>query len=1006
MSSSDIRDRVMTPALSRHVAVCATTWLTVLAVPVGGAEIADFVGKPVAAVTLVSDGFPLNDPEVLELVETRVGTPLSMRQVRESLTHLFSLGWFESVEVDGSVLGEGVAVEYGLVSLRVIDRVEFVGEGNLSTGEARQTIVDTHGASFHVDQVNEIMETVRRFYRQRGFFAASVHATVDRDTLYFEVQTGKRAVVSRIIVRGVSATMYGRVLDRLGLRIGQHYDGPDIDRRLGDYEGELHRRRYYEAALNHDIDVVDAGASVHLLLDLRRGPRITIEFNGDTLPGGDPSHLVPIEREGSVDEDLLEDSDRRITSLLNDFGYRDATVRHTRRAVGDELSIVFTLDRGRLYEIARVMLSGNDTVSGARLVELMDLETGSPLVMRDLETGLATITEHYRQLGYATVRVEPQVTEISTGETGPGEHVLVNCQVSIAEGVRTTVRSVVMEGNSFRSDEELRGLIGSIVGAAYYVQQVVSDRDTIQLLYLNAGFERVVVDVEPKFDEDLEAVDLVYRINEGPQILVEHILVVGNEEVESATIRRELALEEGQPLGLADIAESRRRLNALGLFRRIDLREFSHGVGDQRDVVVVVEEAPATTLGYGGGFELSQRLRRESGAGGGQAVERIEFAPRGFFEIGRRNLWGRNRSINLFTRVSVRRKNDPTNPTITTEGNTLGFNEYRVLATYREPRTFGLSWDIFVTGFVEEAIRTGFDLYSRGVNAQIRRQLTPTVNVSVSYGIGQNDTSNKQLAPEDEPIVDRLFEELRLSSFSGSLLRDTRDDVFEPSDGSLLSVDGQLAARTIGSEVGFVKTFTQAFIYREVPRTGGMIFAGGARFGFAAGFERIVSREVTPLPPLGLGPIEGSSMTLQVPLPDRTLPISQRFFAGGDTTVRGFALDRLGVPSGVSGATIDADGFPQGGNAMIVLNGEFRVPLTRDLGLVGFLDAGNVYDLVSNVSLGRIHAGVGFGVRYRSPVGPIRVDLGFKLDRQEFGSGENRQEERRTALHISIGQAF
>ena len=1009
MRAPESRDRWRGRVALKCIVWCAAVCAATTVVQAEGAEIGDFVGKSVVAVRLVSDGQPIHDTAVLELVETQVGVRLSMRQVRESVTHLFSLGLFETVEVEGSLLGDGVALEYDLIPLQVIERIEFEGNRSISAGDARQVVVETHGSTFCLDQIDGVGDTLRRFYRERGFLRATVQTevdTADGRVLRVQVEAGPRAVVSRIIVRGVSATMYRLTLDRLGLQTGRAYDGTGVDRRLSDYEGELRRRRYYEASFSHDIEVVDDGVGVHLLLDLQRGPRITIEFAGDEVPGGDPAELVPIEREGAVDEDLLEDSDQRITGFLNDLGYRDATVRHTREAAGDELSIVFTVDRGRLYEIGEIVFTGNVGVSQTVLAPLVGLEPGSPLVMRDLDIALAAIAEHYHQLGYATVRVEPVVTERSTGGTDPGGSVPVTCEISITEGVRTTVRSVVIEGNEFRTDDELRASIGSPVGGAYYAQRVVSDRGTIQLLYLNAGFERAVVSVEPRFGDELDVVDLVYRVNEGPQILVEHILVVGNTRVESETIRRELAITAGRPLGLADVAESRRRLNALGLFRRIDLREFSHGGGNRRDVVVVVEEAPATTLGYGGGFEVSQRLRRETDAEGSQAVERIEFAPRGFFEIGRRNLWGRNRSINLFTRVSVRRKNDPVDSVAATQASGLGFNEYRILATYREPRTFGLAWDVFVTGFVEQAIRTGFDLFSRGVNAEIRRQLTPTISASVGYGLGQNDTSNKQLAPEDERIVDILFEELRLSLFSGSLLRDTRDDVLDPSNGSLLSVDGQLAARAIGSEVGFVKTFVQAFVYRAVPYTSGIVFAGGARIGLAAGFERIVDVPVTPLPPSDQGPVGGSMTTFKVPFPDRSLPISQRFFAGGDTTVRGFALDRLGIPLGLPGGTISDEGFPQGGNAVIILNAELRVPVTRDLGLVGFIDAGNVYDLVGNVSLGQIRAGVGFGVRYRSPIGPIRVDLGFKLDRQEFGSGDTKQKERLTALHISIGQAF
>ena len=970
------------------IALCAPVFVV-------AAEIDDFIGIPVVEVALLSDGLPVRDESVLELVETKVGSPLSMRQVRESVTHLFSLGRFESVEVAGHLLRGGVTLQYVLVPLQLIERVEIEGDVGVRARDVRRAISESHGPSFRAGQSDAIADTLRRFYRDRGFLTAQVHTRVEGvgpgRLIRIQVQAGERARIERLVVRGVSATMYPMILSRLGLEAGSPYDGLDIDRRLSDYEGELRRARYYEADLAHDIEIVAGGTRVHLLLDIQQGRRITIELAGDEVPGVDRAALVPLEREGSVDEDLLEDSDRRITALLGDLGYRDATVAHTRETAGDELSIVFTVDRGRLYQIDQVVFTSNQAVPEATLAPLMNLTPGDPLVMRELESGLASVAEHYRQLGYATVRVEPHVAESSPGRQGGGESVLVTCRIDVDEGVRTVVRSVVVQGNEFLSDEALGSTISSTVDGPYYAQRVAVDRGSIRRLYLNAGYERVVVDVEPRFDEELEAVDLVYRITEGPQTIIEHALIVGNEQVDSATIRRELALQEGRPLGLADVAETRRRLNALGMFRRIDIREFSHGGGNLRDVVVVVEEAPATRLGYGGGLEVSQRLRRKTGAASSQAVEQIEFAPRGFVELGRRNLWGKNRSIDLFSRVSVRRKNDPANPVQPAGGSGFGFNEYRILATYREPRTFGLLWDIFVTGFIEQAIRPGFDLFSRGVNAEIRRQLTPTVNASVSYGWGQNNTSNKVLDPEDEPLVDRLFPEVRLSSFSGSLLRDTRDDVVDPTGGEVLSVDAEVAARAIGSEVGFAKTYMQAFMYRTLPGTSRVVFAAGARVGLAVAFSQFDL--VSPPADGGMGL-------------ESTLPISERFFAGGDATVRGFAFDRLGLPAGTPGATINADGFPQGGDAVIILNGELRVPVTHNLGVVGFLDAGNVYDRVSNVDLGRIRGGVGFGVRYRSPVGPIRVDLGFKLDRQEFGSGQQKQKEQLTALHISIGQAF
>ena len=127
MGAPENPDRGPDRAVLKRIAWCAVVCLATTVAQAVGAEIGDFVGKPVVAVQLVSDGRPIHDAAVLELVETRVGVPLSMRQVRESVTHLFSLGLFETVEVDGSLLGDGVALEYDLIPLQVIERIEFEG---------------------------------------------------------------------------------------------------------------------------------------------------------------------------------------------------------------------------------------------------------------------------------------------------------------------------------------------------------------------------------------------------------------------------------------------------------------------------------------------------------------------------------------------------------------------------------------------------------------------------------------------------------------------------------------------------------------------------------------------------------------------------------------------------------------------------------------------------------------------------------------------------------------
>jgi len=225
---------------------------------------------------------------------------------------------------------------------------------------------------------------------------------------------------------------------------------------------------------------------------------------------------------------------------------------------------------------------------------------------------------------------------------------------------------------------------------------------------------------------------------------------------------------------------------------------------------------------------------------------------------------------------------------------------------------------------------------------------------------------------------------VRLSKVAGSLIHDSRDDLADTSNGQLVIVDGDLAARAIGSEVGFIKTYIQGFSFHRLPTTRRMVAAFAARVGAAHGF----TREVEELD------ANGQPVTRTV----QDLPASERFFAGGDTSVRGFSLDRLG-----NDQTITQSGFPTGGNGVIVLSAELRVTTLSPLQVVGFLDAGNVFLRAEDLDFTDLRPAAGAGLRYRSPVGPLRFDLGFNLDRRELVPGKL---ERRTVFHISLGQAF
>jgi outer membrane protein insertion porin family len=944
-------------------------------------------GLTITAVRLQEGGQEVTDPGLLGLVDTRVGQPLDLLQVRDSIAHLFGIGRFQDIHVNATREAAGVALLYDLVPLRRVTRVEFEGTLGLSAGRLRRAVEERFNGPPPAGRAEAAAQVLQDLYRSYGYLRASVSPSVHPDsptsaTMVFAVDAGPRARLGGITVTGHAGLDERSLLQRLDLRVGGEYDQAALERKLQGYVADLRSRGYYEASASHDVTAAPDATTLHLDLNVESGPLVTVSFEGDALPPDRQKDLAPIEREGSVDVDLLEDSDRRIETYLRDQGYWKARATHRLTSVDDRLNVVFTVTRGPLGRVADVELTGNQSAPESTLRPLIRLERGEPFVASTLGADVAAIERYYRGLGFAGVSVQP--TTVEQPGSSPSTS-LITVRLAIDEGPRTLVRQVEIDGNRAIPDDRLRAILQSRAGQPYSDRHVLEDVDVLTEYYLDRGYQAVSVVPDRTFNADRTEVDLAFTVNEGPQSIIDHVIVVGNTRTRTSTILAELPLRPGDPLGLADLLESRRRLEALGLFRRVSVAPLEHGAGARPDLLVTVEEAPATTIGYGGGLEGGRRLRPSPE--GGPAQERFEFAPRGFFEIGRRNLWGKNRSINFFTRLSAR-ASDNADASQTSHG----FNEYRVLLSYREPRPFGSAGDFLLNGVIEQAVRTSFDFNRKALFADYTRQLTPIYRLSGRYSFGYTKRFNERLSPEDEALIDRVYPKVRLGSVSTTLLRDTRDDAIDPGKGAWISLDGELAARGLGSEVGFVKSNLQAFFYRRVSERQRVILAFGGRLGLATGFPQAVPATDANGQVI-LGP---NGQPIEVIVKD--LPESERFFAGGDTTVRGFALDQLGTP-----ATIDQNGFPRGGNGLVVMNVELRLPVWRALGAVAFVDAGNVFAYTRYIDLARIRGSVGFGIRYRSPIGPLRIDLGFKLDRRVDVTG---QLEPLTALHISFGQAF
>ncbi len=940
---------------------------------------AAYVDLPVRTVAVTIEGRPTTEPALLEAVQTKVGAPLRMTDVRATITHVYSFGRFSDVQVDAERTGDGgVAVRFELAPIHTVTRVRFTGALGLAEGFVRDRMSERFGETPAITRAGEVAAWLQDLYHEHGYLSAAVATAPpiiehdpDSATLVFDVTSGPRTTIGSSAIVGNPLVPAAQIQARLQIQPGQFYQPAELRRRIGDFVTSMRQRRYYQAAANVQTPVFTADRTqVQLAVDVQPGPLVTVQFAGDPLPKDKIAELVPVERDGSVDEDLLEDSAARITDYLHQQGYWKADVKPPeRREAAGGVTIVFTIHRGRVYRVAPggIEVTGNRGVTLEELKPLLRLGQGDLFIASRLSAIEGAIKQTYRSRGFATAELSTAMNEVDEG--------LVRPVITVNEGPRIVIGKTAVRGSAAVPDDRLRAVLTLAPGQAYYGPAVARDRDAMIAFYRDEGFATAdvsVVPVTPTITADGAVADITFAVVEGPQTVIEHIFITGNLRTKSLVIERELQIHEGRPLGQGALTETRRRLSALGLFRRIQISAISHGDATARDVVIAVEEARQTTVGYGGGLQVDRVLR--STDNGEATGERYELAPRGFFEVGRRNLGGRNRSLNLYSRLSLRPNpdQDSTNP--------FGFSEYRVVGTYLAPRALRNYGDLTATAAVEQGVRTGFNFSRKGLTTGLSHQFRPTVRGTARYSFGTTRIFDEQLLEEDQLTVDRVFPQVRLSSFSAAILRDTRDDTLEPQNGAFLTADASLAGRAIGSEVGFAKTFVQGFLYRSLGRPN-FVFAGGARLGVARPFRR----EVPGVDPGGAPQIV------------RDLPASERFYAGGDTTIRGYALDSVGTPE-----TISPNGFPKGGDAEIVLNAELRVPVRGPIGAALFVDGGNVFAQAADVSLSRLRGSVGLGGRYRSPIGPIRVDLGFKLDRRTIGG----RLEPRYAIHFSIGQAF
>jgi outer membrane protein insertion porin family len=935
----------------------------------------------IAELVVEQEGRPVTDLAIVSLIETTVGKPLAVRDVRESIAHLTSLDRFDDVRVFREDVPAGLRVRYVLVPSHPVDRIDFRGNIGLSKDDLRRVVRDRFGiAAPPARRANEVANVLKESFRDRGYPNAVLTPRIeefhdpDRATMVFDVQAGSRMAIARVAIDQSDQTPANVVVGAPNVRQGQPYDAERINRELERYATDMRERGFLQATASHTANFTPQGAEV--TLHVSRGPRITVAFTGDPISSGERDRLVPIRTERSISQDLLEDSQNAILNYLRTRGYRDAKVEYTPVEQNGELTLTFNVQQGPHYTVDDLKVAGNAAVTTMQVLEAVRVKPGDPLVVSTLDGGAARVMSMYRNLGFTKAQVRPGVTVLPNTDSRDVER-RAEVLLAVSEGTRTLMRSVTINGNTAIGEAELRPLLTAASGKPYSEVDVITDRDRIELEYRNRGYEYVVVNPAATFADGDAQADVAFNIAEGQRIIVGHIIIVGNRRTSARTIEQELVFKSGEPFGSAAVLESQQRLAALGLFRQVRISEVQRGGEATRDVMVRVDEAPPNTQAYGAGLEVGSLLRSSAE---GTAEERYEFVPRASFEIGRRNMWGKNRSINFFSRVALRRNLVVSDSGLSLEDQPggLGFDEYRIFTTYREPRFFDTRADLVITGILDQARRSSFDFNRREGRAELALRASQKYSFAGRYSIERAQVwFSERFEEEDKPLIDRLFPQVRLSKFSGTMIRDGRTDVLDPAGGTLLTLTGDMALRSIGSEVGFLKSYIEAFAYPKLPFGSRTVLALGGRLGVAHGLER---------------QLENESVS--------DLPASERFFAGGDTTVRGFSLDRLGTID-----TITSAGFPTGGSAVVILNAELRFAMPWSIQGVTFVDAGNVYTKTSDLDITDLRPAYGIGARVKLPLltAPIRVDLGINPDRREIVPGTL---ERGYVIHVSLGQAF
>ena len=952
-------------------------------------------------------------------VAMKVGEALNREDVAASIHTLYQTGDYADIRAIVTDVPEGVRLDFQVRENLFINNVVILGLKPPPTEASAAGAMQLNlGQVYRANDVTEAVSRLKDTLRDEGLYEAKVEVTQEarQEThqmdVIVKVQPGPRVRLGNVVLLNNSDYKDAQILKLFRIKPGSEITVSKVQSGTNRIRKFMEKSGHLSARVSVRRGDYDAPSdTLPLTLEVTQGPKVQVSVQGAKFSRSDLQRLIPVYQERAVDADLLEEGKRNLRERMERQGYFDATVDYTVSSTtakgansdsgAQQETIIYKIDRGPRYKQLTIEITGNHYFSKGVLLSRMSIVPSSLFVKprfsrRLLDSDLLSMKSLYAANGFLSASVTG--TTPAANQQKGGELLV---KINIDEGKQTLVAGLKIEGNQSISEEELRENLGSLPGQPYSEISVASDRDNILALYFNQGFPNVsfswsaepaasepteneasgVVhqgssksDVNTANAERAQPMNLVYKIQEGQRVIVRRVLLAGYNHTRPYIIQRQVKLQAGQPLREGDVVASQQRLYNLGVFNRVTIdSQNANGTDPEKDVVVLVEEAKRYTIAYGGGFEV-QRLASTTDPTGGQ----VQAAPRGIFEISKENLTGRADSLSLKIRGS------------TIQG--------RALLAYTTPDTLGkANLSTQATGYVEKTqdINTFTQTRYEG-NLQLTDQISPRSSWLFRYAFRKVTLSNLNIPPQEVPLWNQPT---LVSEFSATWYRDTRDNPADAQKGSFNTADVSVAGTALGSSASFIRIFLQNSTYRPISKN--FSFARSIRLGMLVPYASTVSLTFpAPTTP---------------PLP-QVIPLPERLYAGGGTSLRGFALNQAGPRDSVTG-------FPVGGQAMLILNQELRFPLKlpfigTKLGGALFYDGGNVYSRVSRIALrwsppkpvfqpvypgqppGRFNPTqcvynctnelnyfshtVGFGLRYGTPVGPIRIDLGYELNQAQF----------------------